>query len=277
MASVTRYFFTYQPSIGADVIANIFFGAITAIHAYKFVKTYKTTRVKILIVLTIASIIEVLAYALRVPASRDDPKGFLQAFAPMFLVLAPVILTTVIYTIFHKISTAVAPQSGLYKSSLMLKVFSGMDIICQIAISVGAMMASKAPVYFIGKGILLAGIAVHISTMLAFVSTVVVWQRRVHGKWTSDLDNYTKSTEKDLLAVYIATGLIVVRSLFRFIEFASGPNGSFQDDETLFYLYEFVPMAATFVVCCRWYNSKTLQVSALPGDQMLEEVFSHAT
>lgn len=141
----------------------------------------------------------------------------------MFLILAPVILTTVIYTIFHKISTAIAPQSVLYKSSLMLKVFSGMDIICQIAISVGAMMASKAPVYFIGKGILLAGIAVHISTMLAFVSTVVVWQRRVRGKWTSDLDNYTKSTEKDLLAVYIATGLIVVRSLFRFIEFASGP------------------------------------------------------
>lgn len=141
----------------------------------------------------------------------------------MLLVLTPIMVTTVIYTIFHKISTAVAPHCVLHKSSVVLKVFSGMDAICQIAISTGAMMAGQAPVYTTGKGLLLAGIAIHISTMLAFVSTVVVWQCRVRGKWTSDLDNYNISTERDLLALYVATGLVVVRSLFRFIEFVSGP------------------------------------------------------
>jgi hypothetical protein len=55
MAGKENYFFQYKPSIAGVVIAVIIFGAITASHIYRFVKTWKTLRIKILIVLSMAS------------------------------------------------------------------------------------------------------------------------------------------------------------------------------------------------------------------------------
>jgi hypothetical protein len=107
----------------------------------------------------------------------------------------------------------------------MLKILSGVDLVCQLAISAGVMVAARAN-SSAGKGVLLAAIAIHVSNTMGFMIAVVIWQRRVGGKWTEGLDHLSISTQRDVLAIYIATGLIMLRSLLRFIEFARGPVSS---------------------------------------------------
>lgn len=131
-------------------------------------------------------------------------------------------VTSVIYYIFHKISTNVAPQSVPLKSSLTVKVLCGVDIICQLAVSAGAMVASRTN-FGAGRGILLAAIAIHCSNVVGFLTIVIIWQRRVGGKWAPGLNQFTVSVRRDVLAIYVSTGLIVLRNLLRCIEFASGP------------------------------------------------------
>lgn len=168
---------------------------------------------------------EVLGYVLRIPGSRSSRTGAIHALSPLLLLLTPLMVTSVIYYIFSKISTAVAPHCVPLKSSLMLKILSGVDLVCQLAISAGVMVAARAN-SSAGKGVLLAAIAIHVSNTMGFMIAVVIWQRRVGGKWTEGLDHLSISTQRDVLAIYIATGLIMLRSLLRFIEFACGPVSS---------------------------------------------------
>ena len=55
MALQGQFFFSYKPSVAAVVIAALVFSAITAIHVYRFVENYKTKRIRILLVLSMAS------------------------------------------------------------------------------------------------------------------------------------------------------------------------------------------------------------------------------
>jgi hypothetical protein len=55
------------------------------------------------------------------------------------------------------------------------------------------------------------------SPLLSYGSTAL------GGKWAPGLNQLTVSVRRDVLAIYVSTGLIVLRNLLRFIEFASGP------------------------------------------------------
>ncbi|KAF9693498.1 hypothetical protein EKO04_008550 [Ascochyta lentis] len=256
-----NYFFNYKPSIAGVVIAAITFGAITALHIHQFVTTFKTTRIKILIVLSMASFNEFLGYVLRIPGSKDKPTGGLFPLSPLLLLFSPVMATSVMYYIYYKISTTVAPQNAPFKPSLLLKILSGVDVVGQLTISAGAMTAARERSNA-GKGILLAGIAIHIVNVVVFTAIVVLWHRRVVVKLPApNLTQLATSTWRDLLAVYVACGLIILRSLLRFAEFASGPNGPFQDHEAPFYIYDFLPIAIALVACLQWYKSENLRVS----------------
>ncbi|KAF2820409.1 hypothetical protein CC86DRAFT_471494 [Ophiobolus disseminans] len=259
--SKESFFFRYKPSIAAVVIAVVVFGAITAAHIHRFIKTYKTTRMKLLVVLSMASFNEVLGYALRVPGADTKPANAIHSLGPLLLLFTPLMATSVIYCIFNKISTNIAPQSAPIKPSLMLKIWSAVDIVCQLTITAGAMIGSRSNPST-GKGILLAGIAIHIVNFVAFTAIVAIWHRRTDCKWTSGLIRPATPIQRDMLAMYVACGLIALRSLMRFVEFASGPDGPLQDHEAPFYFYEFVPMSFALVACLQWYDSENLRAVA---------------
>ncbi|KAH6611684.1 hypothetical protein C7974DRAFT_381620 [Boeremia exigua] len=125
----------------------------------------------------------ILGYILRIPGSKGRPTGPLFALSPLLFLFTPLMATSAMYFIFNKISTKVAPQSALIKPSLMLKILSGVDIVCQLATSAGAMVASREH-SSAGKGLLLSGIAIHIVNVVVFLVAVFVWHRRVIGKFT---------------------------------------------------------------------------------------------
>lgn len=104
----------------------------------------------------------------------------------------------------------------------MIKIWSAGDIICQLVISAGTMTASR-DYEKSGKLVLLVAIAMHMVILAAFTVITATWHRRALSKGTGSSALMAISTQRDLMAIYIACGLILLRSLFRFIEFASGP------------------------------------------------------
>ncbi|KAH7066399.1 RTA1 like protein-domain-containing protein [Paraphoma chrysanthemicola] len=257
-ASEKNFFFHYKPSIAGVVIATIVSSIITGVHVFRFVKTFKTTRLKMFVVLSMAAFNEVLSYILRVPGSRSKPSGGLFALSPLLFLITPLMATSVIYFVFFKIATAIAPHNSPVKLSIMIKLWSANDIVCQLLISSGAMVASRGH-HDSGKGILLAGIAIHTVMLGAFVVIVAMWNRRTSSSHVAGSPRLSKSAQRDLFAIYLSCGLIVIRGLFRFVEFASGPDGPFQKHEAPFYFYDFLPIAVAFVVCLQWYDSDNLK------------------
>ncbi|KAF2845641.1 hypothetical protein T440DRAFT_543830 [Plenodomus tracheiphilus IPT5] len=257
MTSRHGYFFHYDPSVAGVVIASIVFGIITAFHIYFFVKTYKTMRIKIMVVLSMASFNEVLGYALRIPGSNSKPTGGLASLSPLLLLFTPLMVTSVIYYVFSKIATNIAAHNLPIKPTLMLKIWSVGDIICQLTISAGAMIASRSKPSS-GKGILLAGLAIHFVILSVFMVIVVTWHRRVLQNSATQL---AISTGRDISAIYITCTLILLRTLLRSVEFATGPNGALQKHEAPFYFYESLPITLAFVACLQWYHIETLKAS----------------
>ncbi|KAH7092415.1 RTA1 like protein-domain-containing protein [Paraphoma chrysanthemicola] len=257
-ASEQNFFFQYKPSIAGVVIATIVSSIITGVHIFRFVKTFKTIRLKMFVVLSMAAFNEVLGYILRIPGSRSKPSGGLFSLSPLLFFITPLMATSVIYFVFFKIATAIAAHHSSVKLSILIKLWSANDIVCQLLISSGAMVASRGH-HKSGKGILLAGIAIHTVMLGVFVVVVAMWHRRTSSGHVAASPRLLKSTQRDVFAIYLSCGLIVVRGLFRFIEVASGPNGPFQKREAPFYFYDFLPIAVASVVCLQWYDSDNLK------------------
>jgi hypothetical protein len=129
--------------------------------------------------------------------------------------------TSVIYFVFFKIATAIAPHNSPVKLSRMIKLWSANDIVCQLLILSGAMVASRGH-HDLGRGILLAGISIHTVMLGAFVVVVAMWHQRTSSSYVAAAPRLSKSAQRDLFAIYLACALIVIRDLFRFIEFTSG-------------------------------------------------------
>ncbi|PSN68303.1 hypothetical protein BS50DRAFT_620656 [Corynespora cassiicola Philippines] len=216
---------------------------------------------KLLVVLSMASFNEVLAYALRIPGSNSNPTGAVAPLSPLLFFITPLMVTSVIFIVFYKMALRIAPYYTIIKLPLVVKLWGAGDIICQLLVSTGAMLASRAENQgqrSAGKAILLAVLGIHTVTLAAFTMIVVHWQHR-----SSRLIEAANSSRLDFWALYCACGMIILRGILRFGEIASGPDGPIQKHEVAFYFFDFIPVLIALTACLQFYGNDTLKAS--PG------------
>ena len=96
-----------------------------------------------------------------------------------------------------------------------------------------------------GKAIVLTGLAVQITFFLVFLSTSILIYRRLRDNPTAK--SLTAPWKKHVYALYFASLLISIRSIFRVAEFAGGHEGTLMTHEVYLYLFDAVLMFGTTI------------------------------
>jgi hypothetical protein len=156
----------------------------------------------------------------------------------MMLILgsAPLLAATVYMTLGRIIRALDAEEHSIIRSRWISKIYIIIDIasfVCQIMGS--AAQASGAEGARKGMQIVMGGLAIQLIAFAAFLLTTAVLHRRLIREPTATSERQNVRWKRAVWTLYAVSMLIVVRSLFRFIEFAEGAGGSIYKREALMY------------------------------------------
>lgn len=110
-----------------------------------------------------------------------------------------------------------------------------------------------------GENLIIGGLVVQLLFFGCFVITSAIFHRRMCKNPTSKILVQSMPWERQLYALYGASLLILVRSVFRLIEYAQGNDGYLISHEVYLYVFDSVLMLATMVVTA-WIHPSEIMV-----------------
>ena len=145
-----------------------------------------------------------------------------------------------------------AEHHSLIPVSWLTKAFVAGDLVCLMLQGCGGGIQSAVTIeprlYKVGEKIVIAGLFSRLVIFGLFVSTVMLFHIRLSKTPTpqSYYDNISWRRHHTIL--YVASGFIMMRSLFRVVEYIQGNEGYLVSHETLLYAFDTVLMAAVMVL-----------------------------
>ncbi|KAF8922622.1 RTA1 domain protein [Mucidula mucida] len=237
MSDSTYHLYNYTPSIPAAAIFAVIFFASGAIHG---VQLYRTKGWYFLVML-IGTFMESIGYVGRI-ISHNDP----QALGPfimqeLMILLAPALLTASIYVVLGRIIVSLhAERLSLIRVSRLTKFFVCGDVFSFLIQSGGGgLMSQGSDLASTGQKIVLVGLAAQILWFGGFVVVSAVFHTRMRKyKVPEEQEQWLRL----MYVLYAASGLILVRSLFRMVEFGQGHDGAIMANEVYLYIFDAVLM-----------------------------------
>ncbi|KAJ5162636.1 RTA-like protein [Penicillium coprophilum] len=256
----------YNPSLPAAIIFIILFSVTTAYHGYQLTKS----RCWYFIPFVIGGIFQVIGYICRA-ASHDNFYGIpLYAMQTLFILLAPPLYAASIYMILGRTVTYLhAEHLSLVPVKWMTKIFVGGDVFSfLLQCSGGGLMASAGSMRETGSNITIGGLVVQLLFFGFFVVVTTVFHFRILRQPTSrsqsDRDQTRGGGFKQrnwftiLVGLYIVSFLILVRSVFRLVEYKEGYDGYTMTHEVFMYIFDGVLMLIAMAVMNVYHPAEIL-------------------
>lgn len=281
--------YSYEPVTGVAVAACACFAVGLAVHLWQMIRH----KAWIWCVMVIAVAMECFGYGIRIASTHDvasKPKFVAQY---VLIVLAPVLMTGIIYVVFGRIVFHVVPAESRTAKLLwapprwITPIFVGCDVIALLLQLVGAVMiAGTSPTdtdakdkLKRGKDIALAGVTVQIVGFGLF--SVIAARFHFTSKHFKDdlqkrlqpvpgekmvtvpgLDRkFRPNWEVLLYAVNLSCALILVRSIYREIEFGEGKTGYSNTHEWVQYCFDTIPMVMLTLLYAIFPPGRYVQMS----------------
>ncbi|KAL4738079.1 RTA1 like protein-domain-containing protein [Aspergillus similis] len=282
--------FFYNPSLAATVLFSILYIIPFIYHIYISYSAHKKTSTKYFrysysAPIIIAVFIEITGYGQRAASTQSTQDIGLFATSQTMIVLAPVLVCASLYVLLGRIirstctfqnrdrdraarrrvagtgtrrgeeageaeKRAEVKVGGIVRASYLPKIFITLDVAAMLTQGGGSAIAAagewKGTMEDIGTGVLIGGLALQVVTFTVFLSVVVSFHREIlrHGE---------EGMSMVLRGVYIGGLFIMIRSIFRLIEFALGTESYVMTNEWPLYVLEAVPMLVAFMVL-GWYH-----------------------
>lgn len=104
-----------------------------------------------------------------------------------------------------------------------------------------------------GENIIIGGLAVQIIFFGLFIITTIIFHRRINAGPTEKSMTLTVPWRRLLTVLYVTSLLILIRSLFRVVEYVMGHDGVLQSKEVYIYLFDILLMSAV-AVTFNWFH-----------------------
>ncbi|KAJ5106232.1 hypothetical protein N7456_002907 [Penicillium angulare] len=247
------YVWHYVPSIAAAVIFIILFGVVTTYHFWKLFKT----KVRFTIPFAIGGLFEVIGYAARVGASNNTGKLMPYIIQSIFVLLAPILFAAAVYMVLARIIRAAnGEEYSPIRIQLITKIFVSCDIVTFFIQGGGAGLMAESSLTKMGQDIVLAGLVLQIVTFVLFVVTAVTFARRMGKAPTAATIQSDVPWKQHLYSLYTVSAMILIRSIFRVVEYGLGNDGYLLGHEWPTYVFDAVPMFFAMVCFAIWYPSE---------------------
>lgn len=254
--------YIYIPSLPAAIIACITYAIITAILAYQL----RRNRVKYPLILVIGAGCESLGYFFRALGAAGRETNFtLFLLMEMFIVLSPLAFMAGLYVIYGRLVTRLKSTTGerfsLLKASWYTRVFVTCDISSFLVQAAGAGVITSTDRHTAetGKYILIAGLAIGFITFATFVALVLsmnvsVWRAQAKGEF--EAVGLTRDWRMIMVPILIASACILIRTVYRLVEFSLGWTGPVNTTEWYLYIFDFIFMVICVSVWIPFFPSR---------------------
>ncbi|KAH7322439.1 RTA1 like protein-domain-containing protein [Stachybotrys elegans] len=249
------YLWFYVPQIWASAIFLVAFTIPTGLHIWRMIKT----RTWFCLAFVIGGIFELSGYALRAIAYNNTGMILPYAFFAMATLLAPALFAASIYMTLSRLLHSSGLQAVLFiRKKWLTSVFVGGDVVSFVVQGggCGLMVMRDMRLARIGEDIVVAGLAIQIIMLAFFIAITVIPHRSLRQA------SGHKRTEQGFLMLYAVSILILVRSIFRLIEFIQGREGYLLQNEWPTLVFDGALMAITMVVFFFLHPSSFISPSA---------------
>lgn len=236
--------YRYNPSLAAAAIFVVLFGLTTGLHIFQ---THKK-RSWFMIPFLIGGLFETIGYIGRILSSNDRNKLSPYIMQTLLLLLGPALYAASIYMILGRLILLTdGERYSLVRRKWLTKLFVGGDVLSFMMQSAGGgIMSSGASGMKTGEKIIIGGLFIQILFFGLFFITAILFELR--GKEHLARLSSTIPWKKQLLALYVTSILILVRSVFRVIEYIQGNAGYLLRHEVFLYIFDAVLMFAVMVI-----------------------------
>ncbi|KAK1624066.1 RTA1 like protein-domain-containing protein [Colletotrichum phormii] len=214
------YLWRYVPSKPAAILFLILF---LASFLYISRKIWRT-RARFCIVFAVGCLFEVIGYGARASAHDKTEKIMTYAIQNMFIIIAPVLFAASIYMVLGRIITSIhAEKYSMIRASKLTKTF---------------VIGDKPGLATWGERIVIIGLVIQIVMFGLFCAIAVVFHCRMRQAPTPGSLDGLIPWEESLYMLYAVSLLIMVRSIFRVVEFAQGYTGYSLSHEWTLYVFD---------------------------------------
>jgi len=175
----------------------------------------------------------------------------------VFLVLAPILFAASLYMVYSRVVRSVHGEAfSLMPPRWTTRIFVIGDLTCLNIQGAGAGLLFKPKTVQIGNWIVTGGLALQLALFVGFIWCCVTFQRRfrAHVKRTGVTIDVPWRTS--LYMLYGTSLAIMVRNVFRVIEFVGGQDNYLFTNEWATYVFDAVPMLFVMVGFFIWYPSQ---------------------
>ncbi|KAH0350592.1 putative C6 transcription factor, partial [Aureobasidium melanogenum] len=239
-------YYEYLPSKAAAVIACLIFIVITLLYTWQLFRT----RTWFFIPFVIGGLFEVIGYAARAKSASQHPDYTLMPYIlqSLFLLLAPTLFAASIYMELGRILDLTEGESrSLIRRKLLTKIFVLGDVLSFLAQSAGGGLLAQGSSF--GNKIIIGGLVLQLLFFGFFMVSAVVFHRRMSGNPTTKVMAMPLPWKKHLHALYAGSIMILVRSLYRLIEYVQGgSSGYIVEHEWMLYIFDAALMLGTMLI-----------------------------
>jgi hypothetical protein len=205
------------------------------------------------------SLVEVVGLAARTIASdhaSDIPSNIVQV---LLILLAPILFAASIYMFLGRLIRASGqPELSIVRVTWLTKIFVFGDIVCFfIQASGAAKLVNTTDLKEIeaGQNTILGGLGFQVLILIFFTVCAAVFHWRVFSR-PNQVKLYNPSLRllPMLLSLYLCSILVLIRNLYRLVEYKEGANGYLQTNEWPIYAFDIVLMVIIMVVSLPWYS-----------------------
>ncbi|ESZ89894.1 hypothetical protein SBOR_9719 [Sclerotinia borealis F-4128] len=233
------YLWNYVPSMAAAVIFIILFIATTGLNSWRMFKT----KTWFCVPMALGCIFEVVGYIGRAKAVNSTGTLLPYVFQSSFTLLAPALFSASIYMTLGRIMRYVKGEHhSLIRITWVTKIFVIGDIFSFMVQGGSSSLMFNSSTVKMGEKVVLAGLFIQIISFGFFFVTALIFERRMRKAPTAESFIVKANWIHYLYVLYAMSVLIMVRSIFRVIEYAEGQTGYPLKHEWTLYIFDAVPM-----------------------------------
>lgn len=190
-------------------------------------------------------------YAFRFVSAGDPAKLMPYILQSLLIILPPSLYAATIYMIYGRLVLFVnAAEASVIRPNWVTKIFVCGDVVAFFMQAGGGGMMAQADMADMGQKIMLFGLFVQLLFLGFFLCIALIfWKRMSRSSKQYAVPQYGKHSWDKLLKMVLAAAVIIIlRCIFRVIEFAQGHDGYLVSHEIFIYIFDAGPMLVVQVM-----------------------------
>ncbi|KAJ9142405.1 Rta1 domain-containing protein [Pleurostoma richardsiae] len=233
-------FYHYNPSLAAAAVFIVLFSLAACGHTFQLLRS----RTLYFIPFLIGCVFEAVGYVGRAISATQSPNWTTIPYIiqSLLLLLGPTLLAASIYMVLSRLITLLQADSySLIRPHRLTKAFVSGDVVSFLAQSGGGGMLSNVKTLDDqkkGQNIIIGGLGIQIIFFGFFMVVTFVFHRRIVTNPTPRSLSILVPWQKYIFILYASSVFIMIRSVFRIVEYISGADGTLQSTEVYIYVFD---------------------------------------